>query len=82
VISEFDVEFLTEVAGMSPEQGRIPDLFAIALSDVLRGWENPGNHRKVFGRFPSSKGQFENLLRREMEFPDDFFILVEKRIFA
>jgi hypothetical protein len=44
VISQFDVELFTEVPGMSPEQGGILGLFAIAFSDIFKGRENPRDH--------------------------------------
>ncbi len=41
MISQLDVEHFAEVPGVGPQQGWELRLFPIALSDILRGRENP-----------------------------------------
>jgi len=80
MVSQFDVELLAEVAGMSPEERGIDLFFAVAPADVFGGWKNPGDDRQLFGSPTLPIGELKDFLRCEMVFSNNLLILFEKKI--
>ena len=80
MVSQFDVELLAEVAGMSPEERGIDLFFAVAPADVFGGWKNPGDDRQLFGPSTLPKGELKDLLRCVMKSSNDLLVLFEERI--
>ena len=80
MVSQFDVELLAEVAGMSPEERGIDLFFAVAPSNIFGGRKNPGDDRQLFGPSTLPKGELKDLLRCVMKSSNDLLVLFEERI--
>jgi hypothetical protein len=80
MVSQSDIELLAEVAGMGPEKGGISVFFPIAFADILGRWQNPRDHRNLFGPLTFSKSQLKDLLGSEMISSDNLLVLPKKGV--
>ena len=80
MVSELDVERLSEITCVTPKQSRKLVRFSVGLAGIFADGENPGDHGKFLVGFARTKGQVKDLPGTEVKPSDNLLILLEEGV--